>query len=146
MDRVAEIRFPSFCLFDIFRVGEHRLHAGLFEDVINRDPVFPGRLHADIGHSIPGEPSGHTPDVAVGACKLPDIKDSGQGLIVRHAGAGHQDVLVDIDAPTAGTFDVGDRGGDYFCAVIKSGGFQFRGCVFTILSETVHCVVVKNCH
>ena len=138
MDRVTEIRFPSSCLFDIFGVGEHRFHAGLLQDVVNRDPVFSGGLQTYIIDAIPCKPFSHAADVTVGRRELPDIKDCRQSCSVCYAGAGHQDGLVDIDRSADRTFDIIDRGSDDFCAIIKDGGPELGACVSSLLTQPVH--------
>ncbi|KAI4445414.1 hypothetical protein C823_007528 [Eubacterium plexicaudatum ASF492] len=69
-------RKSVFCPFACFTYWDESewVYAVLLWDVEYRDSVFPGRLHADILHTVLFQPEGHAADIAVHCCKLPDVK------------------------------------------------------------------------
>lgn len=66
MDGIPEGGFAAFVLLHIFEVSQDRLKAVMLQDVIERNPVFPGGLHTDIFHAIAFKPFGHPAAIAVG--------------------------------------------------------------------------------
>lgn len=107
MDGIPEVCLAAFCLLHIFGVGQDRLEAIMLQDVIDRDPVFPGGLHADVFHAVASELFGHPADVAVGRGELPDIEEGVEGRGVCPADRGHEDLFMDIKARADRAPDVG---------------------------------------
>ena len=119
VDGIPEVCFAPACLLHIFGMCQHRLKPLVFQYVIDRDPVFPGGLHADILHAIAFEPFGHPSDITVGRCKLADIKNGSKSVWVCPADRGHEDFLMDVNARADLASDIRVRRSDDAGPVVK---------------------------
>ena len=122
MDGIPEIGLLAFGLLYVFRVGQNRPEAALFQDVEHRYPVFPGGFHADILHAMALEPCAHGADITVCGLELPDIKDRIKSFGICLADCGHKDLLMHIDARADRAFDVTISRCDDTGAIIHSEG------------------------
>src|SRR5262249_29159135 len=89
---------------DVARVDQHHLEGGL-EDVEDGLPVDAGRLHGDLGDAPAGQPVGQRQQLAGGGAEVEGLLED-LARVGDLQGAGDDELLVDVEAGTAGEQDI----------------------------------------
>ena len=101
--RVFDVGFATREDLHVAGVHQHELEALLFEDIPDRLPILPGRLHHDVRHGLLFEPAGELFEVRGERGVRADLAAS-PARAVRGAHAADDLVLSDVE-PTAALVD-----------------------------------------
>src|SRR5205814_6958382 len=87
---VHDIRLPTGDVLYVPSIHEDYIDASGLEDLVERDPIDPGRFHGHAGHAALCEPVGQAMEIAREGPERPDggrVPVGGDGNVVRRGAA-----------------------------------------------------------